>query len=107
MAITLTESAAKHVGRHLAAADGPVGLKLGVKTTGCSGFAYRIDFASDVDPADQVFESHGVRVYVSPNDLKLIDGTEVDFVRDGLNQTFRFSNPNAVGECGCGESFSV
>lgn len=107
MAITLTESAARHLERQLAGHADRIGLKLGVKTTGCSGFGYKVDFASEVDPADAVFESHGIRLYIAPKDLALIDGTEVDYVRDGLNQSFRFNNPKAVAECGCGESFTV
>lgn len=84
-----------------------MGLRLGVKKTGCSGFAYVINFADAVGDADTVFESNGVQVVVDAEALELIDGTHVDFVKQGLNEAFRFSNPNAAGECGCGESFSV
>ncbi len=107
MAISLTPSAAERVKSFLAARGHGVGLKLGVRKTGCSGFAYVINYADEVAPQDMVFEEHGVRVYVDPDSLKLIDGTTVDFVKHGLNEAFRFQNPNVRGECGCGESFSV
>jgi iron-sulfur cluster assembly protein len=107
MAITLTESAARHVSRFLESKGGDVGLRLGVRTSGCSGFAYQLDFADAMTPGDVVFESRGVKVYVDPKSLAFIDGTELDFVRDGLNQSFRFNNPKVTAECGCGESFSV
>ena len=84
-----------------------VGLRLGVRKTGCSGFAYVVNYADSVEPGDRVFDSQGVRVLVDAHSLELIDGTEVDFVREGLNEAFRFRNPNVRGECGCGESFSV
>ena len=83
------------------------GLRLGVRKTGCSGFAYVVNYADQVEAGDRVFESQGVRVLVDTASLGLIDGTEVDFVRHGLNEAFRFRNPNVRGECGCGESFSV
>jgi iron-sulfur cluster assembly protein len=107
MAISLTPSAAERVKSFLAARGHGVGLKLGVRKTGCSGFAYVINYADEVAAQDLVFEEHGVKVYVDPDSLKLIDGTTVDFVRQGLNEAFRFQNPNVRGECGCGESFSV
>jgi iron-sulfur cluster assembly protein len=107
MAISLTASAAERVKSFLAARGHGVGLKLGVRKTGCSGFAYVINYADEVAAQDLVFEEHGVKVYVDPDSLKLIDGTTVDFVRQGLNEAFRFQNPNVRGECGCGESFSV
>jgi iron-sulfur cluster assembly protein len=107
MAITLTESAARHVSRFLESKREGVGLRLGVRTSGCSGFAYQLDFADAMTPGDVVFESRGVKVYVDPKSLAFVDGTELDFVRDGLNQSFRFNNPNVAAECGCGESFSV
>lgn len=107
MAISLTAAAAERVKTFLAARGHGVGLKLGVRKTGCSGFAYVINYAEEATPGDQVFEEHGVKVYVDPESLKLIDGTTVDFVRHGLNEAFRFQNPNVRGECGCGESFSV
>ena len=107
MAISLTESAAGRVRAHLAQRGRGLGLRLGVKETGCSGFSYVIDYADDARPDDCVFEDHGVRVYVEPKALPLIDGTRIDFVRQGLNESFRFDNPNVKGECGCGESFTV
>jgi iron-sulfur cluster assembly protein len=84
-----------------------VGLRLGVRKTGCSGFAYVINYADAALPDDVVFEDRGVKVFVDPVSLSLIDGTVIDFVKQGLNEAFRFKNPNVKGECGCGESFSV
>ncbi|MFZ4759069.1 MAG: iron-sulfur cluster assembly protein IscA [Burkholderiaceae bacterium] len=107
MAITLTESAAKHVATYLQRRGKGIGLRLGVKTTGCSGLAYKLEYADDPLPEDVAFESHGVRVLVDPRSLSYIDGTELDFVREGLNEGFRFNNPNVKSECGCGESFKV
>lgn len=107
MAISLTESAANRVRTFLAARGQGIGLRLGVRKTGCSGFAYVINYADGPHPGDQVFEDHGVRVFVDSVSLQLIDGTVVDFVKQGLNEAFRFRNPNVKGECGCGESFSV
>jgi iron-sulfur cluster assembly protein len=107
MAISLTESAAGRVREHLARRGKGLGLRLGVKPAGCSGFAYVIDFADVAGPDDVVFEDHGVRVFVDRAALDKLDGTRVDFVSQGLNQSFRFENPNVRGECGCGESFTV
>jgi iron-sulfur cluster assembly protein len=107
MAITLTEKAAKHVTNFLAKRGKGVGLRLGVRTTGCSGMAYRLEFADDVQPEDLVFESRGVKVLVDPKSLPYIDGTELDFAREGLNEGFKFNNPNVKDQCGCGESFNV
>ena len=107
MAITLTESAARHVSRFIEKRGKGVGLKLGVKTTGCSGMAYKLEFADTPAPEDKQFESHGVKVFVDPKSLPYIDGTELDFVREGLNEGFRFNNPNMKSECGCGESFNI
>jgi iron-sulfur cluster assembly protein len=107
MAISLTESAAARVRTHLASRGRGLGLRLGVKTSGCSGFSYVIDYADEVRADDLVFESAGVKVFVDPNSLASIDGTRIDFVRQGLNESFRFENPNVRGECGCGESFTV
>ncbi|HET7757064.1 MAG TPA: iron-sulfur cluster assembly accessory protein [Steroidobacteraceae bacterium] len=107
MAISLTESAANRVKSFLATRGGGIGLRLGVRKTGCSGFAYVINYAAAPQPGDAVFEDRGVQVFVDPGSLKLIDGTIVDFVKQGLNEAFRFRNPNVKGECGCGESFSV
>ena len=107
MSITLTEAAARHVARSLERRGKGVGLRIGVRNSGCSGFAYQIDFADAAEPDDLSFESHGVRVFVDSKTLPLVDGTELDFVRDGLNESFRFNNPNVSAECGCGESFAV
>jgi iron-sulfur cluster assembly protein len=107
MSIQLTSAAADRVKTFLAARGRGAGLRLGVRKTGCSGFAYVINYADDVNPRDVVFEDHGVKVFVDPDSLPLIDGTKVDFVKQGLNEAFRFQNPNVRGECGCGESFSV
>jgi iron-sulfur cluster assembly protein len=107
MSISLTESAAERVRSHLARRGGGLGLRLGVKPSGCSGFSYVIDYADEARADDLVFDSHGVKVFVDPASLSSIDGTRVDFVRQGLNESFRFHNPNVRGECGCGESFTV
>jgi len=107
MAITLTESAARHIARSLEKRGAGVGLRLGVKTTGCSGMAYKIEFADSVGDTDVQFETNGVRVLVDPESLSYLDGTELDFVREGLNEGFRFNNPNVKAACGCGESFTV
>ena len=107
MSIHLTDSAADRVRQFLASRGHGLGLRLGVRKTGCSGFAYVINYADEVAPQDLVFEDRGVKVYVDPDSLPLIDGTTVDFVRQGLNEAFRFQNPNVTGECGCGESFNV
>jgi iron-sulfur cluster assembly protein len=107
MTISLTESAATRVKSFLAARGHGIGLRLSVRKTGCSGFAYVINYAETADPSDAVFEDRGVRVYVDAASLQLLDGTVVDFVKEGLNEAFRFRNPNVKGECGCGESFSV
>ena len=107
MAISLTQSAADRVRSFLASRGHGVGLRLGVRKTGCSGFAYVINYADDSQPEDVVFENRGVKVFVDRSSLQLIDGTEVDFVKQGLNEAFKFRNPNVRGECGCGESFNV
>jgi iron-sulfur cluster assembly protein len=107
MSISLTEAAANRIRTFLASRGQGVGLRLGVRKTGCSGFAYVVNYADGQQPDDVVFEDHGVRVFVDAGSLKLIDGTVVDFVKQGLNEAFRFRNPNVKGECGCGESFSV
>ncbi|MCU0760018.1 MAG: iron-sulfur cluster assembly protein IscA [Steroidobacteraceae bacterium] len=107
MAISLTQSAADRVRSFLATRGHGMGLRLGVRKTGCSGFAYVINYADDSQPEDVVFENQGVKVFVDRASLPLIDGTEVDFVKQGLNEAFKFRNPNVKGECGCGESFSV
>ena len=107
MAITLTESAAKHVATRLDKRGKGVGLRLGVRTSGCSGLAYKIEYADDIKPEDLSFESHGVKVLVDPKSLQFLDGTELDFTREGLNEGFKFNNPNVKDSCGCGESFNV
>ncbi len=107
MAISLTESAANRVKAFLLSRGHGIGLRLGVRKTGCSGFAYVVNYAEESLPGDVVFEDRGVKVYVDLESLALIDGTTVDFVKQGLNEAFRFRNPNVKGECGCGESFSV
>jgi iron-sulfur cluster assembly protein len=107
MAISLTESAADRVRTHLAKRGAGVGLRLGVKKTGCSGFAYVVNYADEIHPGDAVFEERGVKIVVDQASLPLIDGTVVDFVKQGLNEAFKFQNPKARIECGCGESFSV
>ena len=107
MAISITESAAERVSSYLRKRGQGVGLRLGVKATGCSGYSYVINYAESVDGEDVVFEDRGVKIVVDPEALKLIDGTEVDFVKNGLNEAFSFRNPNVTGECGCGESFNI
>jgi iron-sulfur cluster assembly protein len=107
MAVTLTEKAANHVQSFLAKRGRGVGLRLGVRTSGCSGLAYKLEFADSVEPQDVQFESHGVRLVIDPKSLPYIDGTELDYAREGLNEGFKFRNPNVKDECGCGESFNV
>jgi iron-sulfur cluster assembly protein len=107
MAISLTPAAADRIRKFISSRGHGLGLKLGVRKTGCSGFAYVVNYADQPQPEDLVFEDQGVKVYVDPQSLQLIDGTTVDFVKQGLNEAFRFRNPNIRGECGCGESFSV
>ena len=107
MTISLTDSAAERVRTYLIRRGEGVGLRLGVTQTGCSGYSYVINYADKIDDADIVFEDKGVTVIVDPAALQLIDGTEVDFVKNGLNEAFSFRNPNISGECGCGESFNV
>jgi iron-sulfur cluster assembly protein len=107
MAITLTDSAAERVREFIAKREATVGLRVGVKKTGCSGFAYVINYAERIETDDVVFEDAGVTVIVDRESLSLIDGTEIDFVKQGLNEAFKFRNPKAAGECGCGESFSI
>ncbi|BBP03564.1 HesB family protein [Sulfuriferula plumbiphila] len=107
MAITLTERAAKHVSNFIAKRGKGVGLRLGVRTSGCSGLAYKMEFADQAGAEDLRFESHGVTVLIDPKSLQYLDGTELDFVREGLNEGFKFNNPNVKDACGCGESFNV
>ena len=107
MTVKLTEAAARHVTRYLTRRGKGVGVRLGVKTTGCSGLAYKLEYVDELAPEDVVFEDRGVKVLVDPKSLAYIDGTELDFVREGLNEGFKFNNPNVKNECGCGESFNV
>ncbi|MDH3612692.1 MAG: iron-sulfur cluster assembly accessory protein [Gammaproteobacteria bacterium] len=107
MAISLTESAAERVSSYLKARGAGIGLRLGIAKTGCSGYSYVINYADEVEGEDIVFEDRGVKIVVDPEALKLIDGTEVDFVKNGLNEAFSFKNPNVTGACGCGESFNI
>ena len=107
MAITLTESAARHVSNQLQTRGKGLGIRVGVTTTGCSGMAYVLEFVDELDSSDKVFEDQGIKIVVDPKSLVYLDGTEMDFVKVGVNQGFEFRNPNAKGECGCGESFSV
>ncbi len=107
MAITLTENAAKHVQSFLAKRGKGVGVRIGVRTSGCSGMAYKLEFADEVTGDDIQFVSNGVTVLVDPKSLPYIDGMELDFRREGLNEGFKFNNPNVKNQCGCGESFNV
>lgn len=107
MAISLTPAAARHIEKSLARRGKGIGIRLGVQTSGCSGMAYKLEFVDVANDDDQVFESHGVRVLIDGKSLVYLDGTELDFVREGLNEGFKFNNPNAKNQCGCGESFSV
>ncbi len=106
MAIELTEAAALQVGGYLKERD-VHGLRLGVKPTGCAGYEYIVGYAESIEEGDQVFESKGIPVIVDAESLTLLDGTVVDYVKSGISRTFKFTNPNASGECGCGESFNI
>ena len=107
MSVTLSESAAQHVSNFIARRGKGVGIRLGVKTSGCSGMAYKLEFVDETQGEDLVFESHGVKIIVDPKSMAYLDGTELDFVREGLNEGFKFNNPNVKDQCGCGESFNV
>ncbi len=107
MSVTLTEAAARHVNRYLAKRGKGVGVRLGVKTTGCSGLAYKLEYVDEMAPEDVVFEDQGIKVLIDPKSLAYLDGTQLDFVREGQNEGFRFSNPNERDRCGCGESFRI
>ncbi|GAB4180111.1 MAG: iron-sulfur cluster assembly protein IscA [Rhodocyclaceae bacterium] len=107
MSITLTERAAKHVAGFIAKRGKGEGVRLGVRSSGCSGMAYKLEFVDELRPEDIAFESHGVKIVTDPKSLPYVDGTELDYVREGLNEGFRFNNPNVKDQCGCGESFSV
>jgi iron-sulfur cluster assembly protein len=105
--IKLTGSAVQRIQEMLAKRDAAIGLRVGVVKSGCSGYSYAMDFATELSEQDSVIEQGGVKVIVNTDDMPLLDGMELDFVKQGLNQSFKFNNPNAVSECGCGESFSV
>jgi iron-sulfur cluster assembly protein len=107
MAITLSERAAQRVQKFLDQRGKGVGLRLGVRTSGCSGMAYTLEFVDETLPEDITFESFGVKVLIDPKSLTFLEGTELDFVREGLNEGFKFNNPNVKNSCGCGESFNV
>lgn len=107
MTISLTPAAARHVQKSLSRRGSGIGLRLAVKTSGCSGFAYALEFVDAASAEDKCFEAHGVTVVVDPRSLAMLDGTELDFVREGLNEGFKFHNPNVKEQCGCGESFAV
>lgn len=107
MAITLTETAAERVKTFLENRGKGIGLRLGIKTSGCSGMAYVLEFIDELEEGDQVFESQGVKIIVDPKSLLYIDGTELDYGKEGLNEGFKFNNPNVKDQCGCGESFTV
>ena len=107
MSVTLTEKAASHVEEFLRKRGKGVGLRVGVKTSGCSGMAYTLEFVDEVQPEDMVFEGHGVKVFIDPKSHTYLDGTELDYTKEGLQEGFKFQNPNVEDECGCGESFHV
>jgi iron-sulfur cluster assembly protein len=107
MSVTLTDAAARHVTRNITKRGKGVGVRLGVKTTGCSGLACKLEYADEIAPEDVVFEDNGIKVLVDPKSMAYIDGTKLDFVREGLNEGFKFINPNERDRCGCGESFRV
>ena len=107
MSITVTSAAASHVAAQLEGRGKGLGIRLGVKTSGCSGMAYVLEFVDSEEPQDEVFEEHGVRIYIDPKSMVYLNGTELDFVKEGLNEGLQFRNPNVAGECGCGESFTV
>ena len=107
MSISLTQNAAKQINKQLQKRGKGIGLKLGVKKSGCSGFAYVLDYADELRDGDVVFEEHGVKVVVNDADLKILTGIELDYSREGINEAFKFNNPNVTDSCGCGESFAV
>ena len=107
MTVSLSAAAARHVNRYLTKRGKGVGVRLAGKTTGCSGLAYTLEYVDELAPEDVVFEEHGVKVLVDPKSMAYIDGTQLDYVREGLNEGFRFNNPNERDKCGCGESFRV
>ena len=107
MTVSVTEAAAKHIKRQLNLRGGGLGIRVGIRTAGCSGMAYVLEFVDEADVLDHRYQDNGVCVFVDPKSLVYLDGTEIDFVREGLNEGLEFKNPNAASECGCGESFNV
>ncbi|MCX2976013.1 iron-sulfur cluster assembly protein IscA [Candidatus Marimicrobium litorale] len=107
MGVSLTESAAQHVAGQLTSRGKGLGIRLGVTTSGCSGMAYVLEFVDELQNEDRVFEDFGVKVFIDPKSLVYLEGTELDFVKEGLNEGLQFRNPNVSAECGCGESFTV
>lgn len=107
MTITLSDNAAEHVKKYLARQDMAKALRVSVRATGCSGFSYVVDTADEFNEDDQLFESHGIQIVVDSNSFKYLKGTEIDYSREGLNEGFRFNNPNVAETCGCGESFTI
>ena len=107
MGISVTETAAKHIQNQLHSRGNGLGIRIGVKTSGCSGMAYVLEFVDEVEASDEVFEDFGVKLFVDPKSLAYLEGTQLDFVKEGLNEGFQFNNPNVTAECGCGESFTV
>lgn len=105
--ITITENAAKHINSYLTKRGKGLGVRLGVKTSGCSGMAYNLEFVDEVNDDDLIFEEHDARVYIDPKSLVYLDGTQVDYTKEGLQEGFKFENPNVKDSCGCGESFHV
>ena len=107
MSITLTAQAVEHINKHIEKRGSGIGLRLGVRLTGCSGMAYQVDYVDELGENDHVFEDRGIKVFVDPRSLPFVDGTQLDYVREGLNAGFKFKNPNEKAACGCGESFTV
>lgn len=105
--ITITETAANHIQSFLGKRGKGEGIRVGVKTSGCSGMAYTLEFVDEIQAEDQVFEAHGVKIFVDPKSLVYLDGTQVDYTKEGLQEGFKFENPNVKESCGCGESFHV
>ena len=105
--ITITENAAKHINSYLTKRGKGLGVRLGVKTSGCSGMAYNLEFVDEANEDDLIFEKHGARIYIDPKSLVYLDGTQVDYTKEGLQEGFKFENPNVKDSCGCGESFHV
>jgi iron-sulfur cluster assembly protein len=107
MDISLTKRAAEHVKNFMASELSSIGVRIGIKTTGCSGFMYVVELSDSFNSQDEVFDSYGIKIGIDSESLKYLKGTEIDFTKEGLNEGFRFNNPNAAATCGCGESFSI